>query len=123
MEHPRLRRFNRGQASVEVVALLPTIVVAALLGWWAVAVAHEWVIAAGAARSAARAHEVGAPSDAAARRVLGPRRAARHTLERRVAPDGALSARVTLRLPGALPDTRSVVVRGVAAHTVAVGAP
>ena len=65
---------ERGQATVELVVLLPVIVVIAL-GVWQVAVAGHSVWAAGAAaRAAARAEAVGGDAERAAHRIL-PRRA------------------------------------------------
>jgi hypothetical protein len=66
-------RSTRGQATVELVALLPVIVVIAL-AVWQVAVAGHAVWAAGAAaRAAARAEAVGGSAERVARRLL-PRR-------------------------------------------------
>ena len=60
----------RGQASVELVAVLP-LVVAALLAACQVAIAgHASWAAAGAARAAARASAVGGDAQLAARRAL-----------------------------------------------------
>jgi hypothetical protein len=63
---------QRGQASVELVALLPLIVVVALALWQAAVTGHAMWSAASAARSAARAGAIGTLDDAraAARRVL-----------------------------------------------------
>ena len=64
---------EHGQATVELVALLPVIAVIGL-GVWQVAVAGHVVWAAGAAaRAAARAEAVGGSTERAARRIL-PRR-------------------------------------------------
>jgi hypothetical protein len=91
-----------GQASVELVALLP--LVAALLGlaWQLVLVGHaEW--AAGvAARAAARAHAVGGDPRAAARGHL-PRRLERG-LRVTVHPGGAVA--VSVRIPEVLAAVR-----------------
>ena len=70
---PDPSRSERGQASVELVALLPVIAVLAL-GVWQVAVAGHAVWAAGAAaRAAARAEAVGGDTKTAARRLLPAR--------------------------------------------------
>ncbi|HEV3001812.1 MAG TPA: hypothetical protein VGW75_13815, partial [Solirubrobacteraceae bacterium] len=70
---PPLLRSELGQATVELVALLPIIAVVAL-GAWQVAVAGHAVWAAGAAaRAGARAEAVGADPDRAARRLLPSR--------------------------------------------------
>ncbi len=66
-------RSARGQASVELVVLLPVLVVVAL-GVWQVAVAGHVLWAAGAAaRAAARAEAVDGKGESAARRVLPAR--------------------------------------------------
>src|SRR3954449_1170600 len=69
----RVRREQRGQAAVELVAVLP--VVAALFAglWQAALVGHTAWSAAAAARAAARAHAVGADERAAARGHLPAR--------------------------------------------------
>ena len=60
---------EHGQASVELVALLPILAVVAL-GAWQVAVAGHAIWSAGAAaRAAARAEAVGGDAEGAARRV------------------------------------------------------
>ena len=72
MPAPRPTRLHsaRGQATVELVALLPILVVLGM-GVWQVAVAGHAVWAAGAAaRAAARAEAVGGDAEAAARRLL-----------------------------------------------------
>ena len=91
---------QRGQASVELVALLPLLVVVALALWQAVVAGHAMWSAAGAARSAARAGAVGTPADAraAARRML-PAPVARGMRVRR-ADDGEVT--VTIRIPSVL---------------------
>ena len=91
-----------GQATVELVALLPC--VAALLAalWQLALVGHaEWAASA-AARAAARAHAVGADPGHAARAHLP------HALERglRVRPTPAGDVRVVVRIP-ALPGLPS----------------
>jgi pilus assembly protein CpaE len=86
---------QRGQAAVELVAVLP-LVVAALAALWQVAlVGDAWWAAAGAARAAARAEALGRPPGAAARSVLPAR------LERglRVRSAAGESVAVTVRVP------------------------
>jgi hypothetical protein len=65
-----IQRGERGQASVELVALLP--VLAACLAIAAQTVVVGWVLwsAGNAARAGARASEVGSSAEAAARRAL-----------------------------------------------------
>jgi hypothetical protein len=90
-------RSERGQAAVELVAVLP-VVVALLAGLWQLAVlGHASWAAAGAARSAARAEALGLEPRAAARSVLPA------PLERglRVARSGG-AVEVRVRVPSLL---------------------
>jgi len=64
---------QRGQASVELVALLPLVAVLAGLVWQAVVAGQAVWLAGSAARAAARASAIGADAPAAARRVLPTR--------------------------------------------------
>jgi len=94
---PRLRRrAQRGQAALELIALLPALVLLGLLGWQIALAGHAWMLAGGAARAGARALEVGAPASTAALAAL-PSRYARSarvvTLE-----DGDEGPRVRVRL-------------------------
>lgn len=61
---------ERGQASVELVALLPLLAVFVALLWQAVVAGQAVWFAGSAARAAARASAIGADAHAAARRVL-----------------------------------------------------
>lgn len=63
-------RAEDGQATVELVALVPALVVAALLAWQAVVAGQAWWLAGAAAREAARAQALGGDPTAAARSVL-----------------------------------------------------
>jgi hypothetical protein len=84
-----------GQATVELVAVLPVVALLAMLLWQlAVAGQAAW-LASSAARAAARAEAVGGDTTAAARGVL-PRRL-EHGLRVRADKDGAV--RVTLGVP------------------------
>lgn len=89
---------QRGQSSVELVAVIPALVIACLLVWQLAAAAHAWLSAAGAARAAARAAAVGAPPHEAARATLPP------TLARtaRTESDGS-RVRVRVSVPRLLP--------------------
>lgn len=60
----------RGQATVELVALLPLIVVVAAVLWQLALAGHATWAAGAAARAAARAEALGADPVAAARRAL-----------------------------------------------------
>ncbi len=59
-----------GQASVETVAVLPFVILAALAVWQMALAGHTLWLAAGAARVAARADTVGADPERAARSAL-----------------------------------------------------
>ncbi len=95
---PRRRRDQRGQAALELIALLPALALCALLGWQLAVAAYAWTVAGGAARAGARAAEVGAPAQAAALAAL-PGRYARGA---RVDADGR-RVRVRVGVPAALP--------------------
>jgi len=64
---------EHGQATVELVALLPLMAVLAALVWQAVVAGQAVWLAGSAARAAARASAIGADASAAARRVLPDR--------------------------------------------------
>jgi hypothetical protein len=91
-------RGDRGQASVELVALLPVLAVVAGLLWQVVVAGQAVWLAGAAARAGARARAVGADPAAAARGALPPR------LERglRVVPAGDEGVRVVVRIPSVL---------------------
>lgn len=92
---PPSPRSEIGQATVELVALLPIVAVVAL-GAWQVAIAGHAVWAAGAAaRAGARAHAVGADADGAARRLLPAR--VRRSAKVRTDDDGEV--RVDVPIP------------------------
>ena len=63
-------RAQDGQSAVELVALVPALLLLALVAWQIAVAAHAWTFAQGSARAGARAHEVGAPVGRAARGVL-----------------------------------------------------
>ncbi len=90
------QRSERGQAAVELIALLPALVLVALIGWQLAVAGHAWIVAGGAARAGARAAEVGAPAGAAARAALpaGYARAAAVT-----AMEGGARVRVRVDVP------------------------
>ena len=71
--HHHDRDDQRGQATVEFVALLPLMAVLAGLLWQAVVAGQAVWLTGSAARAAARASAVGGDARAAARRVLPPR--------------------------------------------------
>jgi pilus assembly protein CpaE len=88
-------RPESGQASVETVALVPLVLLAAAVAWQLVVTGHTLWLAAGAARAAARAELVGGSPERAARSAL-PRSLERDLSVKRI--DGG-GIRVELRLP------------------------
>ncbi len=66
-------RTQAGQATVELVALIPFLILVALLLWQLVVAGHAAWAGGAAARAAARANAVGADPERAARALL-PRR-------------------------------------------------
>jgi len=85
-----------GQASVELVALLP-LVVALAAGLWQVALVGQAIWAgSAAARAGARAEAVGGDADAAARRVVPSR--LRSGLRIRTEDEGAVEVRIPIRV-------------------------
>ena len=91
-------RGEEGQASVEMAALLPLVVLLAMLLWQAVVAGQALWLSGAAARAAARAAAVGADAEAAARGALPPR------LEQglRVRAVGGGGVRVAIRVPSVL---------------------
>jgi hypothetical protein len=70
MPPPRPSRDSRGQAAVELVAVLPLVVLLGLLAWQAVVFGQAVWLSGAAARAAARAAAIGYDPAAAARSVL-----------------------------------------------------
>ncbi len=97
-------RSEDGQASVELVALLPLLAAVAAVLWQAVVAGHAVWLAGTAARAAARAEAVGADAPAAARRVLTPRLG--ETARVTTASDGAVTVRV--RIPSVVGPSRTL---------------
>jgi Flp pilus assembly protein TadG len=89
---------DRGQATVEFVALLPVLVAVLAVAWQAVLAAHAVWAASVAARAAARARAVGTDPAAAARAHLPASLESGLRVSRRT--DGGI--RVSLRIPGVL---------------------
>jgi len=92
-------RGEKGQASVEMTALLPLVVLLGALLWQAVVAGQALWLSGAAARAAARAAAVGRDADAAARAALPPR--LEQGLRVRTARDGA-GVRVAVRVPSVL---------------------
>ena len=99
-----MHRRPRGQAAVELLAVLPVVAIAAWLAWQMIAAGHVLGVAGAASRHGERAAEVGAPAAAAARAALPPgwARRARVTAS-------AAGVRVRIPLPG-LPEAATVEV-------------
>jgi hypothetical protein len=94
----RSSRSEDGQASVELVALLPLVGLVVALLWQALLAGEVVWLSGGAARAAARAVAIGADPAAAARAVLPPR-FERH-LHVRSRSDGSVA--VVLRIPAVI---------------------
>lgn len=90
------QRAEQGQASVELVAVLPIVGVVVLLMWQTVVAGQAVWLSGGAARAAARAHAIGGDPAAAARAVL-PRGS--HVRVTRSA-DGGIRLRIPVPLVG-----------------------
>src|SRR5688500_9139623 len=98
--HPR--RGERGQATVELVALLPLMAVLAALLWQAVVAGQAVWLAGSAARAAARASAVGGDARVAARRVLPARLRAGVAVSSR----GEEGVRVAIAIPSVVGAVR-----------------
>lgn len=88
-----------GQASVELVVLLPVLVLVLAVAYQALLAGQAVWEARVAARAAARAHALGADATAAARSHLRPR--LERGLRVRTGSDG--DVRVSVRIPAVLP--------------------
>lgn len=105
---PQTPSFERGQASVELVALLPLMAVLAALAWQIVVAGQAVWLAGTAARAAARAHALGNDATAGARAALPVR--LRDDVRVRAEADGRVAVRLTIPV---------VVVGGTGLGTVA----
>jgi hypothetical protein len=99
---------ERGQASVELVALLPLMAVLAALLWQAVVAGQAVWLAGTAARAAARASALGDDASAAARRVL-PDRLERGLVVRGPTSDSS-GVRVAIAIPAVVGARRLTTV-------------
>jgi pilus assembly protein CpaE len=92
------RDTERGQASIELVAVLPAVLLVGAVAWQLALAGHTAWLTANAARAGARADAVGGDAATAARSAL-PR-----ALERGVEVDrlGGGRVRVSVRIPLAL---------------------
>ena len=106
MAHGKAERFRQapGQASVELLAVLPALVVCVAIA--ASALPAGWALwtAANAARAGARAEHVGADGEAVARRALPGR------LRRGARAEGGDGIRVGVRAPALLPGAEALPI-------------
>lgn len=110
--HPRRRLAGEsGQASAELVGVLPLVVLVAAIAWQLVLAGQSAWMCANAARAAARAEAVGRDPGAAARSALP--RALRRGLS--VERTGGGGVRVRLRIPLILVHRASPVTVGATA--------
>jgi hypothetical protein len=103
-------RGEDGQASVEMAALLPFVVLLGMLLWQAVVAGQALWLSGAAARAAARAAAVGADAEAAARGALPPR--LEQGLRVRAIGEGV---RVAVRVPSVLTSGSLTTVESRAA--------
>ena len=89
-------RGERGQATVELLGVVPALLVLGLAAWQLILVGHTGWLAAGAARVAARAELVGKDPARAARSALPAR--VEHGLELERLETGATRVRVPVPL-------------------------
>jgi Flp pilus assembly protein TadG len=100
------RRDERGQAAIELVALLPVLALVVLLVWQISAAGHTWIVAQSAARAGSRAAEVGAPARDAARAVM-PRSSGRPIRVTESTVKGSRRVVVSARAPTFLPGVET----------------
>jgi type II secretory pathway component PulK len=91
----RESNLQAGQASVELVAVLPIVLLAGLIAWQLLLAGHSLWLCASAARAAARADTVGRSAERAARSAL-PESLERHLAVERLREGGV---RVSVRVP------------------------
>jgi pilus assembly protein CpaE len=103
---------QEGQASVELVALLPLVVLVGAMLWQAVVAGQALWLSGAAARAAARAAAVGGDAEAAARGALPPR--LEHGIRVRTGADGT-GVRVALHVPSVLTSGSLATVESSAA--------
>jgi hypothetical protein len=97
---------ERGQASAELIGVLPCLLLAALVAWQLVLAGHTLWLTSQAARVAARAHAVGRDSEEAARSALP--RSLEQGLQVQRRREGGV--RVAVRVPFVLRRWRSPMV-------------
>lgn len=100
------RRGERGQATVELVALLPLVAVLAALLWQAVVAGQAVWLAGSAARAAARASAVGGDPRVAAEQVLPDRLARGLRIDGPSAAGAGGGVRVVIVIPSVIGAVR-----------------
>jgi hypothetical protein len=105
-------RGQDGQASVEMAALLPLVVLVGALLWQAVVAGQALWLCGAAARSAARAAAVGGDAESAARGALPPR--LEQGLRVRLLRGGG-GVRIAVRVPSVLTSGSLTTVESRAA--------
>ncbi|MGD9697100.1 MAG: TadE/TadG family type IV pilus assembly protein [Thermoleophilia bacterium] len=90
---------QRGQAAVELVALVPALALLVIIGWQIALAAHAWGTAGSAARVGARAVEVGRSGEDAARRALPAAAARRARIDLTGAAGPRRAVRVSVEIP------------------------
>jgi hypothetical protein len=90
--------LEAGQASVELVAVVPLVILAGLVAWQLLLAGHSLWLCASAARAAARADTVGRSAESAARSAL-PEALERDLSVERLREGGV---RVSVRVPAVL---------------------
>jgi hypothetical protein len=118
LRQPRLgvRGGERGQATVELVAMLPVVILLGAVAWQLALAGHTAWLTANAARAAARADTVGRSATRAARSAL-PRSLERGLEVERVRQGGV---RVSVKVPLLLRPWRTPV-RVAAVSSLGVG--
>lgn len=108
-----MRRLHdsAGQASIELVALLPALALVCAAIWQGAVAGQALWLSGSAARAAARAEALGGDAESAARAALPRPLASRASVERR--PDGSVAVRI--RVPVIIGDGAIGSVGAVAA--------
>jgi hypothetical protein len=97
---------ERGQATIELVAMVPVVLVVGLIAWQLTLAGHAAWLTANAARVAARGALVGRDPDAAARSALPASMRRGLTVTRARAGSVRVSLQVPTLLPGWRPQAR-----------------
>lgn len=102
---------QRGQASIEMIAVLPLVILVGIALWQLVLAGHTLWLTANAARVAARAEAVGEDTESAARSALP------EVLERGMTvTDGSDAVEVRVRVPFVIQHWQTPVPVAASAH-------